>query len=252
MKSNFKLIVMSVVVFSVLSMVGSAGAVCTTTTKSSNLRGTVSTTSKSTTVSSSYLRKLMQSICGSWYNNDNSNSGTETPATPSQPEAPAESTQPNCPNGICESETPSTNETESPSTPSEQPSDSSSSASSSYVTEVIRLVNVERAKEGLSALTENTALSQVAQLKSQDMCDNKYFSHTSPTYGSPFDMMKKYGITYKTAGENIAMGYKTPAAVVEGWMNSSGHRANILSSSFTQIGVGYVQSGNYWTQMFIG
>jgi len=121
-----------------------------------------------------------------------------------------------------------------------------------YEEEVLRLVNVERAKYGLSALKVNWELSRVARYKSQDMCDNNYFSHTSPTYGSPFAMIKNFGISYRTAGENIAMGYQTPAAVVQGWMNSSGHRANILNSSFTQIGVGYVADGNYWTQMFIG
>ena len=84
------------------------------------------------------------------------------------------------------------------------------------------------------------------------MRDKGYFSHTSPTYGSPFDMMKSFGITYRAAGENIAYGYRTPQAVVNGWMNSSGHRANILNARFTQIGVGYVAAGNYWTQMFIG
>ena len=123
---------------------------------------------------------------------------------------------------------------------------------SSYEAEVVRLVNAERAKKGLKPLTEDWQLSRVARYKSQDMKDKKYFSHTSPTYGSPFEMMKKFGITYRTAGENIAMGQKTPQAVVTAWMNSSGHRANILNSSYTKIGVGYVASGNYWTQMFIG
>ena len=88
--------------------------------------------------------------------------------------------------------------------------------------------------------------------KSQDMHDKNYFSHTSPTYGSPFDMMKSFGISYRTAGENIAKGYRTPQAVVDGWMNSEGHRANILNASFKQIGVGYYANGYYWTQMFIG
>lgn len=121
-----------------------------------------------------------------------------------------------------------------------------------YEQEVIRLVNVERAKAGLKALTEDWELSRMARYKSQDMHDLRYFSHTSPTYGSPFDMMKAFGIRYRTAGENIAMGYRTPAAVVQGWMNSPGHRANILNASYTKIGVGYVASGNYWTQHFIG
>ena len=126
------------------------------------------------------------------------------------------------------------------------------SSVTSFEQEVIRLVNVERAKVGLSALTYDWQLSRVARIKSQDMKDNKYFSHTSPTYGSPFQMMKSFGITYRTAGENIARGQATPAAVVNAWMNSSGHRANILNSSFTHIGVGYVADGKSWTQMFIG
>ena len=118
--------------------------------------------------------------------------------------------------------------------------------------EVIRLVNVERAKNGLKPLTENWELSRVARYKSQDMVDNRYFSHTSPTYGSPFQMIRAFGLSFRTAGENIAYGQRTPQAVVNAWMNSSGHRANILNASYTQIGVGYVTSGNYWTQMFIG
>lgn len=121
----------------------------------------------------------------------------------------------------------------------------------SYEKEVVRLVNEERAKNGLKALEYDWELSRVARYKSQDMKDNKYFSHTSPVYGSPFQMMKSFGISYRTAGENIARGQSTPKQVVNAWMNSSGHRANILNSSFTRIGVGYVADGNYWTQMFI-
>ncbi|QDQ02166.1 SafA/ExsA family spore coat assembly protein [Lysinibacillus fusiformis] len=117
--------------------------------------------------------------------------------------------------------------------------------------EVVKLVNVERAKAGLPALKEDWELSRVAKYKSQDMHDKKYFSHTSPTYGSPFAMMKSYGITYKSAGENIAMGQRSAAEVVKAWMNSEGHRANIMSKNFTHIGVGYVAEGNYWTQMFV-
>ena len=123
---------------------------------------------------------------------------------------------------------------------------------SSYENEVVRLVNIERGKQGLKPLASDWQLSRVARYKSQDMRDKGYFSHTSPTYGSPFEMMKSFGISYRTAGENIARGQKTPSAVVNAWMNSSGHRANILNSSFTKIGVGYVKDGNYWTQMFIG
>ena len=121
-----------------------------------------------------------------------------------------------------------------------------------YETEVIRLVNEIRAQYGLNALAENWELSRVARYKSQDMRDRGYFSHTSPTYGSPFDMMRAFGLSYRSAGENIAYGYRTPEAVVKAWMSSSGHRENILSAKYTQIGVGYVAGGNYCTQMFIG
>ena len=121
-----------------------------------------------------------------------------------------------------------------------------------YEQEGIRLVNEIRAENGLKALTYDWELSRVARYKSQDMKDNGYFSHTSPVYGTPFQMIKNFGISYRSAGENIAKGYSTPQAVVNGWMNSSGHRANILNANYTHIGVGYVASGNYWTQMFIG
>lgn len=121
-----------------------------------------------------------------------------------------------------------------------------------FESEVVRLVNEIRVKNGLNKLTDDWELSRVARYKSQDMKDNKYFSHTSPVYGSPFQMMKNFGISYRTAAENIAKGYSTPEAVVNGWMNSSGHRANILNGSFTKIGVGYVSGGHYWTQMFTG
>lgn len=122
----------------------------------------------------------------------------------------------------------------------------------SYEKEVVKLVNEARRNNGIGELTYNWELSRVARYKSQDMRDNSYFSHTSPTYGSPFRMIKSFGISYKTAGENIARGQASPAAVVSAWMSSPGHRANILNPSFTEIGVGYVADGRYWTQMFIG
>ena len=121
-----------------------------------------------------------------------------------------------------------------------------------YEQQVLDLTNVERAKEGLAALKADTALMAAAREKSVDMQKNNYFSHTSPTFGSPFDRMKALGIQYKSAGENIAQGQSTPAQVVEAWMNSEGHRANIMSSKFTHLGVGYVANGNYWTQQFVG
>lgn len=121
--------------------------------------------------------------------------------------------------------------------------------------EVIRLVNVERSKQGLAPLKGNWQLSRVARYKSQDMIEKNYFSHTSPTFGSPFKMIKDFGINYRTAGENIAYGQNSASSVMNSWMNSSGHRSNILSSNFSQIGVGAAKDKNgtiYWTQMFIG
>ena len=123
---------------------------------------------------------------------------------------------------------------------------------SQYAQQVIDLTNKERARAGLPALRADAQLSSVAQKKSEDMRKNNYFSHTSPTYGSPFDMMRDFGVSYRTAGENIAKGQRTPQEVVNAWMNSAGHRANILNRNFTHIGVGFDGNGNYWTQMFIG
>lgn len=117
--------------------------------------------------------------------------------------------------------------------------------------EVIRLVNIERKNHGLPALKEHWELSRVARHKSNDMSSKGYFSHTSPTYGSPFDMIRAYGISYRSAAENIAKGQRTAQQVVNSWMNSSGHRQNILNSNYTHIGVGLNTNGYYWTQMFI-
>ncbi|MBU5307908.1 CAP domain-containing protein [Clostridioides mangenotii] len=126
---------------------------------------------------------------------------------------------------------------------------------SAYQKEVVDLVNAERSKQGVKPLTLDAEVSSVATKKSQDMIDKNYFDHNSPTYGSPFDMLKQFGISYKTAGENIAMGQRNPKEVVNSWMNSEGHRKNILNGNFTKIGVGVAQNSNgqiYWTQMFIG
>lgn len=127
-------------------------------------------------------------------------------------------------------------------------------ATTSVEDQVVQLVNQERARYGLNPLKSNWELARVARYKSQDMIDRKYFDHNSPTYGTPFQMMKSFGISYRSAGENIAAGQSTPNEVVQAWMNSEGHRKNILSSTFTEIGVGYVKGvsyGHYWTQMFI-
>ncbi|SLK04424.1 MULTISPECIES: CAP domain-containing protein [unclassified Paenibacillus] len=116
--------------------------------------------------------------------------------------------------------------------------------------QVLDLVNQERAKTGLSSLSRNEELSNVAMVKAQDMYNNSYFDHNSPTHGSPFDMMNEFGITYNTAGENIAKGQTTPTQVMKEWMNSPGHKANILNNSYTHIGIAYYN--NTWVQEFTG
>jgi uncharacterized YkwD family protein len=113
---------------------------------------------------------------------------------------------------------------------------------------LINLINSERTNAGLKPLAIDYELSRVARIKSEDMRTNSYFSHTSPTYGSPFKMMKDFGITYRGAAENIARTSSVDRAHT-GFMNSEGHRKNILTPSFTHIGVGI--SGNYYTEMFI-
>jgi len=119
---------------------------------------------------------------------------------------------------------------------------------------MVDLINAERAKVGASPLTIDAKVTEVARLKSQDMINKGYFSHTSPTYGSPFDMLKSFGVSYRAAGENIAMNRSMTSAHTA-LMNSSGHRKNILSTSYSRIGVGIVSDARgylYITQMFIG
>ena len=133
-------------------------------------------------------------------------------------------------------------------------SSSNSSGLSADELEIFNLINTQRTNNGLSALKIDSEVQNVARIKAKDMAENNYFSHTSPTYGSPFDMLKKFGISYKSAGENIA-GNSSNQAAVTAWMNSSGHKANILNSSFNYTGIGVVSSNKYgkiYVQMFIG
>lgn len=119
---------------------------------------------------------------------------------------------------------------------------------------IFDLVNNARKSAGLTELKLDKELLRVARIKSQDMVDNNYFSHTSPIYGTPFQMIKNFGISYTSAGENIA-GHSTAKDAFEAWMNSSGHKANILGNSFSYTGIGVVDSPKYGkilTQMFIG
>lgn len=132
-----------------------------------------------------------------------------------------------------------------PAAPAPAPPQSSVGA---YATQVSQLVNEERKKAGLAPLTLDAELSNVAMAKAQDMIAKNYFDHNSPTYGSPFDMMRSFGIDYTAAGENIAKGQTSPQAVMTDWMNSPGHRQNILSTNYDSIGVAYYQGA--WVQLF--
>lgn len=132
-------------------------------------------------------------------------------------------------------------------------SDADQATSDAQATQVLNLVNAERKKAGLQPLTLDNTLNRIAAEKARDMAENNYFSHDSPTYGTPFDMMRSFGVDYKSAGENIAAGQRSASEVMQSWMNSSGHRANILSPNYTKLGVGYYAGGSkspYWVQEF--
>lgn len=119
--------------------------------------------------------------------------------------------------------------------------------------EMLKLINEARAQNNVPALSIDMQVTNVARLKSQDMIDNNYFSHNSPKYGSPFDMMKSFGIKYTQAGENIA-GNQNVQNAHNALMNSPGHRKNILSPDYTHIGIGIKGGGPYgnmFTQMFV-
>ena len=129
------------------------------------------------------------------------------------------------------------------------------SSVSQQAQQVLQLVNEERKKQGLKSLKLSSKLTSIANVKAADMAKNNYLSHTSPTYGTPFQMLQHFGVSYRSAGENIAAGQKSPQEVMQAWMNSSGHRANILNSSYTELGVGYYAGGSYkteWVQLFTG
>lgn len=180
----------------------------------------------------------------------------EKPQQPSKPvEKPQQPTeQPNKPVEKPQQPSNPVQKPQQPSTPpaAEKPQQPSANANVSAMEQaVLDLTNAERAKAGLKPLQFDAALQKSAKQKSADMATNHYFSHTSPTYGSPFDQMKMNGITYRAAAENIAMGQRSAQEVVTAWMNSAGHRQNILTPNFTHIGIGYDANGNYWTQQFI-
>lgn len=123
---------------------------------------------------------------------------------------------------------------------------------SSFTAQVAALVNEERAKAGLSPLTVNSGAASAALIRAREI--ETSFSHTRPDGSSFSTALTQSGVSFRSSGENIAYGQRTPEEVMKGWMNSPGHRANIMNQDFTAIGVGYYQSNTgtgYWTQLFI-
>ncbi|MCR1897942.1 CAP domain-containing protein [Irregularibacter muris] len=184
----------------------------------------------------------------------------EQPTTPEQPskpdpkpEQPTTPEQPNKPDP--KPEQPTTPEQPNKPDPKPPVSGGTNNTVNAEELKMLEYVNSERAKAGVAPLQMDTEVAKVAEIKSQDMVDKNYFSHTSPTYGSPFDMMKSFGIKYRTAGENIAKN-STMLKAHQALMNSEGHRQNILNPNYTHMGIGIVQnkstSGITVTQMFIG
>ncbi|OAB44699.1 CAP domain-containing protein [Paenibacillus glacialis] len=147
-------------------------------------------------------------------------------------------------------QTPAGNPREKVPTSSTEQAQEGKNDSSQFAEKVLDIVNQERSKAGLSSLSMSEELSKMAMVKAQDMYNNNYFDHNSPTHGSPFDMMKEFGITFNSAGENIAKGQTTPTQVMKDWMNSPGHKANIMNNSYTRIGIAYYN--NEWVQEFTG
>ncbi len=159
---------------------------------------------------------------------------------------------PNIPEqNIPEQNIPDQNIPENDSTEDNNPETDSSEGQHAYIQEVVDLVNAERAKEGLAPLTIDTKVQAAAQIRAQE-CEQR-FSHTRPNGSSFATALKEQNVSYRNAGENIAWGQKTPQEVVTAWMNSAGHRANILNKNFTTIGVGYYENArgtDYWCQLF--
>jgi len=180
------------------------------------------------------------------------NGGEDTPDSPATPSADG---GPYLPPGSSDARVPSAPSPDSSAPPAAKPDSSpAGTCGNAFETQVFNLVNQERAKKGLKAFLCDPLAVKVAHEYSQVMCDKKWFSHTGPDGSSPFQRMEDAGIQFNSAGENIAAGQSTPASVMQSWMNSAGHRANILGN-YTYIGVGYVacsggNMGHYWTQDF--
>ena len=196
---------------------------------------------------------------------------TDCPATPevpdddfdsdfNQPDDPADCTDAGCPDETPDNPGDSDKPSETPDTPSEKPdkpsetpddsADNGNMSASSYENAVLNLVNKYRKQNGLASVKLDSALSDAASTRAKEIVSS--FSHTRPNGSSCFTVLSENGISYNGAGENIAYGQSSPDEVMTAWMNSAGHRANILNASFTRLGVGVYESGGtlYWAQLF--
>lgn len=185
-------------------------------------------------------------ICGDWWDIP-LRPGEELPAQPPEEETPpAEEAPPQeTPDEEPPQETPPAQENPDEDAPEE------SGGVQEAAEAVASLVNAARQDAGLSELELDADLCAAAQARAQEIAQS--FSHTRPDGSSCFTILEEFGISYRAAGENIAMGQRTPEEVMDGWMNSSGHRANILNGTFTSIGVGYYVDGAgaaHWVQIF--
>lgn len=195
-----------------------------------------------------YSSLLSDSFWKQWFNVDlkipNNGGQDQQVTTPQVPEQEVEVTKPQVPEQEVEVTTPQTPQQEVETTPAV------TTEQADFANRVVELVNQERAKGGLAPLQMDEQLSKVAMIKAKDMYDNQYFDHQSPTLGSPFDLMRSQGVTYSYAGENIAKGQTSPEQVMRDWMNSEGHRQNIMNPNYKSIGVAFYN--NEWVQEFTG
>ncbi|WP_229106832.1 CAP domain-containing protein [Paenibacillus sp. 1001270B_150601_E10] len=195
-----------------------------------------------------YSSLFSDSFWKQWFNVDlkiSDNGGQDQQVTtPQVPEQEVEVTKPQVPEQEVEVTTPQTPQQEVETTPAV------TTEQADFANRVVELVNQERAKGGLAPLQMDEQLSKVAMIKAKDMYDNQYFDHQSPTLGSPFDLMRSQGVTYSYAGENIAKGQTSPEQVMRDWMNSEGHRQNIMNPNYKSIGVAFYN--NEWVQEFTG
>ena len=196
------------------------------------------------------LEKYFALICGQFPGNQPEETPEQTPDIEQPEETPEQTPDTEQPEEMPDNTPQQPDDNRPEQTPEQTPEEDGDSSQGDYASQVVALVNAERAKYGLSALKVDSRVQQAAQVRAAETVQS--FSHTRPNGSSFSTALTEAGVSYTRSGENIAYGQSTPQQVVQAWMNSSGHRANILNESFTTIGVGYTVSGGtaYWAQLF--